>query len=258
MNKYVRIFGLIVLLCFSFYYTEKIAQFMRSKDPIYESILASKDDYEIKSVDAIIKDDTIIPGLVGEVVNVDKSFTAMKNLGYYSENNFVFDEVKPNISLSENLDKVISEGSKLKEGVSFIIVDNTLKEYFEEMGVPYSILTTKENAGGVVKYGSKLNVDEKNYQEVENMLKKNEWNNDFCYIRLLSEEFCQKKKKIMIEETLRLNNQNFVSNYHSIKSGFILFLENLEIPKVQVLLNQIYFQGLKVLPLEELLSESRS
>ena len=63
----------------------------------------------------------------------------------------------------------------------------------------------------------------------------------------------------MFTETLSVSNSNFVSTYRSISSGSILYLDsNLEINNVKILLNQIYFQGLKVLPLEELISESRS
>ncbi len=258
MNKYLRIFGLIFLLCFSFYYTEKLAQFMRSKDPIYESILASMDDYKTLSVNAIIKDNTIIPGLSGEVVNVEKSFENMKNLGYFTEKGFVFDEVLPSVSLKENLDKMVVQGSRYKNGVSFITSDESISSFLEEMAVPYAFLVDKNTVHKILNYATKINNDGKNYKEVDNIMKNKKWNYDFCYVPSLTESVCKEKKKIMIQETIRFRPSNFASNYHSISSGSILYLENLEVPMIKILLNQIYFQGFQVYPLQDLLSESRS
>ena len=127
MNKYLRVFGLISLLCFSFYYTNKIASFIKSKDPIYESIMMSKEDYEIKFLDAIIEDDVIIPGLMGKEINVEKSFHNMKNYGYFSTNELVFDETKPNVSLENNLYKKI-ENSSIYFIISVKILSANIKE----------------------------------------------------------------------------------------------------------------------------------
>ena len=74
MNKYIRAFGILSILCFSFYYTEKIALFMQQKDPIYETIETVKKDYETSSVNGIIYDEYIIPGIIGKEVNVMESF----------------------------------------------------------------------------------------------------------------------------------------------------------------------------------------
>ena len=59
MNKYLRIAGILSVLCFSFYFTEQAALFMRSQDPLYESIVAVKEEYKEESINAIIKDETI-------------------------------------------------------------------------------------------------------------------------------------------------------------------------------------------------------
>ena len=68
---------MLSLLCFSFFYAEKIAMFMRQKDPLYVSIETMKDDYKEDYVNAIIEDDYIIPGLMGKEIDVEKSFQSV-------------------------------------------------------------------------------------------------------------------------------------------------------------------------------------
>ena len=74
MNKALKSFGVIVLLCFSFYYTHQFALLMQKKNPIYQNILVLKEEASLKSIDATIIGDYIIPGLEGREVNVLKSF----------------------------------------------------------------------------------------------------------------------------------------------------------------------------------------
>ncbi len=259
MNKSLRIFGLISLLCFSFYYTNKIATFMQRKDPIYESILLNKEDYEILSVNAIIKDNAIIPGLYGKMVNVEKSFHNMKNYGYFSLNELVFDEIKPEISLENHLDKKINKGNPKKQAIYLILEDETHIPLLEELGISYALLTTLNTSNTHLSYGIKINNDYENYEELEKKLKLKKENNRFCFVSNKQEEFCKKKKKIMIEETQSVNKSNFTNIYHNLSSGSILFIQNsLSSTNIKLLINQIYFKGYSILSLEDLVSETRS
>jgi len=259
MNKYLRAVGLVAILCFSFYYTEQIAHFMQSKDPIYESILASKTEYEKPFINAIVEDSYIIPGISGKVVNVEKSFRNMKNLGYFRESLFVFDEVKPEISLEENLDKIITSGNANKQEVSIIFEEASYIPYFEEMGVNYAFLTTKDFLEEHLEYGLRINHDFSNYDVVEKNLKLKKENTPFCFVTSSNEDFCKKKKKILIQETMKIDRSNFSSQYHTVRAGSILYLQNnLSTTNLNLLLNQIYFKGYQIVSLEELISESRN
>lgn len=259
MNRYLRVFGLVALLCFSFYYTEQIAHFMRSKDPIYESIMVFREDHELPSFNAEIIDDYIIPGLSGKTVNVEKSFRNMKNLGYFTESLFVFDELKPEISLENNLDKIISQGNPSKQAVSLLIESESHRLYLEEMGVFYALLTTKDNMNKVLTNGIKINHDFGNYDTVLKELKLKKEDTPYCLVTNKDEEFCRKKKKVLIQETLRLDRSNFSKLYNAVSSGAILSIsDNLSLSNLQLLLNQIYFKGYKIVSLDELLSESRN
>ena len=257
MNKYLRVFGILSILCFSFYYTEKIALFMQKKDPIYETIEALKNEYEVESVDAVIYDEYIIPGVVGKRVNVEESFRNMKYLDAFDETKLVFNEIYPNISLNQNKDKIIEQGNKIHQAVSLITKDEQLITYLEEMGINYAVLTTKDTVDSHREYGTKINYDFTNYKEVEKKLKENKEQNDLCFITPNKQDFCTSQGKTLIKETISLNKSNFSKNYSQITSGNILYLEdNLGIAYLKVLLDQIRYKGLEILPLAELIQES--
>ena len=257
MNKYIRAFGILSILCFSFYYTEKIALFMQQKDPIYETIMSMKSDFEMNSLDAYIYDDYIIPGVVGKEVNVLESFRNMKYDGAFQADDLVFNEVVPEISLQDHKDKIIEQGNKIHQAVALITQDEQLITYLEEMGVSYAVLTTKDNVNTHREYGIKVNYDISNYQEVEKILKENKENNELCYIKPNYEEFCKNVSKTLVKETLSLSKSNFPRLYSQVSSGNILYLENnLGLQYLKLLLEQIRYKGLEVIALSELVSEN--
>lgn len=89
------------------------------------SIKENYNGFKIDSVNAIISGNTIIPGINGRKVNVNKSYKRMKANGFYNEDLYVFDYIKPNISLSDNKDKIITNINSKKRMVSLIfLVDN--------------------------------------------------------------------------------------------------------------------------------------
>ncbi len=256
MNKYIRAFGILSILCFSFYYTEKIALFMQQKDPIYETIETVKKDYETSSVNGIIYDEYIIPGIIGKEVNVMESFQNMKYIGAFEENELVFNEIYPTISLADNKDKIIEKGNSKKQAISFITADEQLITYLEEMGIPYAVLTTKDTVETKREYGLKINNDYSNYQAVEKALKKGEENTDLCYVGNNQKDFCISKGKTLVKETYTLSKSNFTSKYKEISSGSIVYLQdNLGLEYLKILITQIQYQGLEIIPLTDLISE---
>lgn len=132
-----------MLVCFSFYYTEQVAKFIRKSDPIYQEILKVSETYEVVSVNAIIDDDSMIPGMMGKKVNIDKSYTNMKRLGKFNEALLVFDEVVPEVSSLKQYDKYIIGGNKERNAVSliFAISNQEEKESIERLA---NILKEKE------------------------------------------------------------------------------------------------------------------
>lgn len=111
---------IILLLLFSFFYTNKSISIIRNQDPLMKEIINNKSKFEIKSVNAIIKNNTIIPGKKGKEVDLEKTYTKMKQYGTYNESLTVFKETKPTVSIEDNYDKYITSGNKDNKNISFI------------------------------------------------------------------------------------------------------------------------------------------
>ena len=120
MRKTFKIIGLIGLTVFSFFITDKTVTVVNNMDEIMIEIKEKKDQYKTNFKNAIVDENTIIPGICGRKVNINKSYKSMKRNGYFSEKFFVYDYIKPKISLLDNMDKYIIKGNPEKRMISLI------------------------------------------------------------------------------------------------------------------------------------------
>ncbi len=120
MQKLYKVVGVLLLGLFSFFYTEKVIDLIRESDPIMRNIKKSESDYKIDPVDAKIKDNKIIPGISGKVIDYDSSYKKMKKYGTYNESLTVFKEELPAISIDDYYDKYIAQGSGINNDVSLV------------------------------------------------------------------------------------------------------------------------------------------
>lgn len=124
--------SIFALTCFSFYYTDKIVDFSKSKDPIMIELKDESLKYAIEPVDALVFDDYIIPGLSGRVVDVNSSYSKMKKLGSYNSNLLVFVKELPEVSIKSYQDKFIIQGNKSKKEV-YLVFQFADQKYLEEI-----------------------------------------------------------------------------------------------------------------------------
>ena len=85
IKKLIRILFILLLSIFSFYYTNKSIELIREQDPIMKQIKTTSNKYNVEAVNAVIEDNTIIPGLTGKEINYQESYTKMKQYGTYNE-----------------------------------------------------------------------------------------------------------------------------------------------------------------------------
>ncbi len=100
MKKTIEYTLLISLFCFSFFYTDKAVAVVKNLDPIIIKINENLNLYEKNSIDATIIDDEIIPGINGCKIDMNKSYYNMKKIKSYSSKLLIFNEIKPDISIS--------------------------------------------------------------------------------------------------------------------------------------------------------------
>ena len=221
MSKCFKVLSIVFLMIFSFYYTEKVAMYVQNNTPLKKEIVSYKETNQIKYVNAEIDGDYIVPGINGLEVNVDKSYSKMKTYNVFSENNIVYNQVKPQVSILNFKDKVIHRGNQLRNAVSIIIDnDNKFTSFFEKENITYDYINN-------TKYCIKLNNDD-----------------------------CKNTKKQIVEPTLILYNHNFLKDLSKVSKGYIIYIGNdLNINYINALVNHIRYNNIKVIKLNVHLSE---
>ena len=97
---------------------------VKEKDSLMIEIKNNINNYKVDSVNAIIEEDTIIPGISGKTINIDKSYKKMKKYGIFNDNLIEYDVVKPDVSIDNNLDKYIIKGN---EDIYLVFILNDVK-----------------------------------------------------------------------------------------------------------------------------------
>ena len=92
--------GLICLICFTFFYTEKIITISINQDEIMIKLKEVENTYNIEPINAILKENTIIPGNLGKYIDIDASYKEMKKIGYFEESLIKYEDIYPNISIN--------------------------------------------------------------------------------------------------------------------------------------------------------------
>ena len=257
--KLYRYIGLVIILCFSFLYAERIANFTLEKNKLYQEINNNKDTYTIKPVNAIISDSYITPGINGKKVNVKKSYYKMKNIQTFNELYLVFNIMQPDISLNNNLDRIINKGNELKNGVAFVIDNNKeIIDYLINNNIPASILITMDTFNKDSKL-EQINNDEYNYSKVDILLNKYHKNTNICYLNSKLDDLCRKNHKYLVKSAIVVDNSNFINIKNNIISGDIYYIsKNLSINNMELLIKTIQFKDLHIMTLSDLISEDKS
>ena len=247
MKKIFQMIGLISLTCFSFFVTEKTALVVSEMDEIMIEIKANYQNYKSDSVDAIIDNNTIIPGINGKQVNINKSYKNMKLSGYYSDKLYVYDYSRPTISLSDNIDKYIIKGNPKKRMVSLIFkvkANDNIKEILNIINNYNINVTFFINANWftnnndliqeLINEGHNIGILMDNYSDsdfewMDMVIKKiNNQKNSFCYSTEDNDknlESCKLKNNYTIRPIEILEKTPLVDIKKNLNSGSILSLD---------------------------------
>ena len=122
MKKTFQYLGVLVLLCISFIYTEKTASVVKEMDQIMIEIKEYAKTYKVEPIEAILKDNTIIPGINGSEIDVNKSYQDMRMIGMYNEKYLKYKSIKVSNLLLNNKDKYIINGNPKKQQISMVFL----------------------------------------------------------------------------------------------------------------------------------------
>jgi len=254
--KKIKVLIIIVLMLFSFYLSDEITKLAINKNPIMESIKEKSDSLTVMGTNAIINENTIIPGINGKKVDEEASFFKMKEFGIFNETYLVFENIKPNISLEDNKDKIIIQGNKNLRQVSIIIDDDcNLLNYFENKNINLTILAKTDTTFAKYEYiNSEKDINK--FNDLESILKKNNLNKKICVLEKSNIKKCKKKKNYLVKPNIIVSNKDIIQNKKNITNGSILYIDkNVSKNTIEILINQIKHLDLKIVYLSQLISE---
>lgn len=281
-NKpYLTVIGICLLTVFSFYYTNKLIEFSKSKDPIMIEIMKNKDDYNKLSIDALINNNYIIPGSEGLEVDVDKSYTKMKKLGKYNDNLYVYDVVKPTISIKDNYDKFVINGNITKKEVSLVFKAEDLKNieninkilfnnnvsatFFIDGNIKdddiniLKILDESNNYFGNLGYNKKYSIKTIKYTNA--LLDRiDDDNHNYCYVEkddINVLKTCSEVKMYTIKPMVVSNIFPFTYIKQNLENGKIFSLDtnSYTLKQLDLIIKYVRQKGYDFVTLEEILNE---
>ena len=279
IKKLIRVFLILLLSVFSFYYTNKSIELVREQDPIMKTIRSTSDKYNVKAVNAEIKDNTIIPGISGKEINYIETYTKMKQYGMYNEIMTTLKDVEPTISVDDYYDKYIVSGNKIKRSIALvfkiekttpkeiisILNKNKVKstffidgEYLENNSKDIKLMTNHELE--LLSYSSGYDeiyfASSKDYLEslTNRKLK-------YCYGEYDKEEvinLCQKLKLHTIIPTIKINNSLLKEIKNELTNSAIISIPISENTKQELdtTIKYIKSRGYTLEKLEDLLNEN--
>lgn len=253
--RYIKYALAILLILMSFYFSDKLLLYVENLSPLMKEI-KEKGPEDVEPVNAIIDGNTIIPGKGGEVVNYRESYLKMNEFGVFNETFYIFDYIKPDISLEDNLDKVIVRGNS--ESDVAVIVDNIkLEEYLLEENIKFSkvIASNEEINNKDIEYING-NKDIKAFQELNLYFKREKINKNICLMGYSSNEYCYKNDYYKVKPSLEFYSSNLVRDKNKISGGEIIFIhDNLTLGEGKILINEILSKRLNIVYLSDLISE---
>lgn len=280
MKNILKMIGLLTLIGFSFFYTDKVIEVVREEDKIMIELESIKDLYKTEPKDATIVGNTIIPGLNGKKINVEKSYKEMKNSGLFNKNLIIYDEIIPNITLINNKNKFIIHGQNTKQMVSILFVlDNNkhLKELETIISNEEIVLNYFVTYEYLMTYSTKIkempnsefySYDDNGEYSPDSMLFSNNLlsrikNKEAIYC--LSPNMDKKVLNLCSDNNLYTITPNIIGGkraYNEIKTNLnngsiiLLSMNNETIKELTIIIDYIKGKGLEIVGLSKLLDES--
>lgn len=117
----IKLLSLLLLLIFSFIYTDKVFDEARKNDPIMKQVINYKKKNDKNVIEPTIKDDEIILGMSGLVVDAELSYKKMKSDDSFSKKNIVYKKKLPDNSITKDNKYYITKGNGKNKKVSIIL-----------------------------------------------------------------------------------------------------------------------------------------
>ena len=229
---------------------------MKSNTSLMRQIKKEAKIRQTKAVDAVVNGEYIIPGFNGLMIDEDKSYSKMVSSGFFDENQIVYQQIIPSLSLNDNISKIIKKANYLKKAIAIITDNKDHIDYFNYHNVKADYLMDMDNIINNYKNIELINNEINAFYKMEDYLNKNNININICLINSYNKDICRQNKKYLVSSTYTINNSNIANYISEIDSGDIIKLGNLTLENLHVLINKINYRNLHIVFLSELISEN--
>ena len=275
----IKLVSLFLLLLLSFIYTDKVFNEARSNDPLMKEVISYKRAHDVKPVEPKIKDDEMILGMSGLIINEEKSYKNMKEDDSFNKQKLVYDKTKPNTSITKTYDYYITNGIS-KNMVSIIFKVNNSTNVSELLSILAKTDVTVnffidgsyleknvETAFSMVNLNSEIynlgydNKYSKSMISVTNNLIESITLKDslFCLNSAKNDDYkdiCASKKMLTISPTLV--NPSITNLKKNLSKGVMIVydLDEFDTSKFNFIINVIESRGYKIKGLSKLINEN--
>ncbi len=275
----IKLFSLFLLLLLSFIYTDKVFNEARGNDPLMKEVISYKKAHDVKPVEPKIKDDEMILGMSGLIINEEKSYKNMKEDDTFNKQKLVYDKKNPNTSITKTYDYYITNGIS-KNMVSIIFKVNNSTNVSELLSLLAKTNVTVnffidgsyleknvETAFSMVNLNSEIynlgydNKYSKSMISVTNNLIESITLKDslFCLNEVKNDNYkdiCASKKMLTISP--KLVNPNITDLKKNLSKGVMIVydLDEFDTSKFSFIINVIESRGYKIKGLSKLINEN--
>jgi len=255
-NKF-RIIILIIVMIFSFYYTNVVKELSDNNNVVISLIDEYSTLNDVKCIEGYINEEGVILSYNGKLVDKENSYSNMKGLGF-KEELIEYKNDECILTKENNIDKYIISGNKQIKNISIVIdIDNKLYyEYMKDI-----IESEGYNVNYLVNYN--IDINDKNNILIKtnsnniNKFKK-KYNHFYCtnYNEFDILDYC-KKEKINSIRIKNYINSNLLYNIKKIlDNGQIIFISENESNYMELYatIKYIKSRGFNIVSIDELLS----
>lgn len=273
LKKIFKISAVLLLVGFSFFYTEKVTMIARNSDPIMRAIKKEENNKKVSNVNPVINKDEYIMGINGCEIDVDKSYSKMRSVGEFKEELIVMKETSNDKDLT---DKYVIGGNNKEKNVSLIFIvnkdiDSNLTNYINDKNIKVNyfidgkyleenMITVKflsENSN-IYYLGENEEYSDENMLYHNNLISMNGSNEPkYCFTSDKDNntlKLCNDYDMVTIKSDI-IKDNIYKRIKDKLNNGVIFAIDSDNIDEIKVSINYILSKGYNIISLEDLLSE---
>ena len=134
LKKTCKLIGILLLLVFSFVYTEKVFTTAKDNNSVMKEVVKYKNSYDIKPKEPIIKKDELILGYSGLIVDKEATYKNMDDK--FDKDKIVYKDKLPNTTITKNYNYYIKQGNVTSKSVAIIFKvknENNLNSFLDNI-----------------------------------------------------------------------------------------------------------------------------